>query len=214
MPTTKHVKKTHAATTDTKTRVMAGARDKKVFGKYKAPSQELPNLVESQIASYEWLKKDGLKDIFAEFSSIKDFSEKKFELDFTHFELGSPKFSEEFAKVNKMSYEAPLKAMVRLKNKVFGSTKEQEIFMADFPLMTNHGTFIINGIERVIVPQLARSFGVFFTDNEIKGKKYFGAKIIPSRGAWIEIESEADGVIYVRIDKKRKFPFACAWCKG
>ena len=206
MPTTKHVKKTHAATTDTKTRVMAGARDKKVFGKYKAPSQELPNLVESQIASYEWLKKDGLKDIFAEFSSIKDFSEKKFELDFTHFELGSPKFSEEFAKVNKMSYEAPLKAMVRLKNKVFGSTKEQEIFMADFPLMTNHGTFIINGIERVIVPQLARSFGVFFTDNEIKGKKYFGAKIIPSRGAWIEIESEADGVIYVRIDKKRKFP--------
>jgi DNA-directed RNA polymerase subunit beta len=78
--------------------------------------------------------------------------------------------------------------------------------MADFPLMTDHGTFIIAGIERVIVPQLARSFGVFFTSNELKGKTYFGAKIIPSRGAWIEIESEADGSLYVRIDRKRKFP--------
>lgn len=188
------------------TYITAGSREKKYFGNYKAPYAELPNLVESQNASFEWLKKEGLKDIFAEFSSIKDFSEKKFELDFTHFELGTPKFTEEYAKVNKMSYEAPLKATVRLKNKIFGSVKEQEIFMADFPLMTNHGTFIINGIERVIVPQLARSFGVFFTENEIKGKKFFGAKIIPARGAWIEIDSEADGVLWVRIDKKRKFP--------
>src|SRR5207247_9743 len=86
------------------------------------------------------------------------------------------------------------------------TTKEQEIFMADFPIMTSHGTFIINGIERVIVPQLARSFGVFFTSQELKGRIFFGAKIIPSRGAWIEIESDPDGAIYVRIDRKRKFP--------
>jgi len=179
---------------------------KKYFGKFKKPLAELPNLVEAQIKSFDWLLKDGLKEAFAEFSSIKDYSEKKFELDFTGFEITPPKFDETHAKANKLSYEAPLKVMVRVKNKTFGSVKEQEIFMADFPLMTDHGTFIINGIERVIVPQLARSFGIFFTSEESKGKNYFGAKIIPARGAWIEIESDADGAIYVRIDRKRKFP--------
>lgn len=179
---------------------------KKYFGKFKKPLAELPNLVEAQIKSFDWLLKDGLKEAFAEFSSIKDYSEKKFELDFTGFEITPPKFDETYAKENKLSYEAPLKVMVRIKNKTFGSVKEQEIFMADFPLMTDHGTFIINGIERVIVPQLARSFGIFFTSEEAKGKNYFGAKIIPARGAWIEIESDADGAIYVRIDRKRKFP--------
>jgi DNA-directed RNA polymerase subunit beta len=107
-----------------------------------------------------------------------------------------------------MSYDAPLKVRVKLKNKMFDSTKEQEIFLADFPLMTSHGTFIINGIERVIVPQLARSFGVFFTSQEIKGKTVFGAKIIPARGVWIEIETDTDGTLYARIDRKRKFPIS------
>ena len=179
---------------------------KKYFGKFKKPLIPLPNMVEAQIDSFKWLLKDGLKEVFAEFSSIKDYSDKKFELDFTGFELAAPKHDEFLAKDNKMSYEAPLKVMVRVKNKTFGSVKEQEIFMADFPLMTDHGTFIINGIERVIVPQLARSFGIFFTSEEAKGKNYFGAKIIPARGAWVEIESDADGAIYVRIDRKRKFP--------
>lgn len=87
-----------------------------------------------------------------------------------------------------------------------GDAKEQEIFMADVPMMTGHGTFVINGVERVIVPQLARSFGVFFIENEVKGKTFFGAKIIPARGVWMEIEADADGILYVRIDKKRKFP--------
>ena len=105
-----------------------------------------------------------------------------------------------------LSYDAVLRVMVKLKNKQLNTTKEQEIFLADFPLQTAHGTFIINGVERVIVPQLARSFGVFFTANESKGKIYFGAKIIPSRGAWVEIESESDGAMYVKIDRKRKFP--------
>jgi len=179
---------------------------KKYFGKFKKPLIQLPDMVEAQINSFKSLLKDGLKDVFAEFSSIKDYSDKKFELDFTGFELNAPKFDEFYAKDNKLSYEAPLKVMVRVKNKTFGSVKEQEIFMADFPLMTDHGTFIINGIERVIVPQLARSFGIFFTVEELKGRNFFGAKIIPARGAWIEIESDTDGAIYVRIDRKRKFP--------
>ncbi len=180
-------------------------REKKYFGKFKEPLTETPNLVEAQITSFNWLVEKGLEEVFKEFSSIKDYSEKKFELDFTGFKLGLPQYDEFYAKDNKLSYEAPLKVTVKLKNKTIGGTKEQEIFMADLPIMTSHGTFIITGVERVIVPQLARSFGVFFTADEIKGKTYFGAKIIPSRGAWIEIESEADGSIYVRIDRKRKF---------
>src|SRR3989338_5455238 len=179
---------------------------KKYFGAYAPPLTTLPNLVEPQVNSFKWLLETGLKEVFSEFSSINDYSRKKFELDFAGFKLAEPKYDEFYAKQNKLSYDAPLKAMVRLKNKIVGSVKEQEIFMADFPLMTKHGTFIISGIERVIVPQLARSFGVFFTADEIKGKKYFGAKIIPARGAWIEIETDVDGALYIRIDRKRKFP--------
>ncbi len=178
---------------------------KKYFGAYKTPLTTLPNLVEPQVDSFKWLLENGLREVFSEFSSIKDYSGKKFELDFTGFKLSEPKFDEFYAKQNKLSYEAPLKVTVRLKNKIVGSVKEQELFMADFPLMTSHGTFVISGIERVIVPQLARSFGVFFTAEEVKGRKYFGAKIIPARGAWIEIETDVDGALYVRIDRKRKF---------
>jgi DNA-directed RNA polymerase subunit beta len=181
-------------------------REKKYFGRFREPLTETPNLVVSQVSSFKWLIEEGLKEVFQEFSSIRDFSEKKFQLDFVGFELAEPKFDEHTAKANKLSYEAPLKVKVKLKNFVINTEKEQEIFMADFPLMTDHGTFIISGIERVVVPQLARSFGVFFTSQELKGKKTFGAKIIPSRGAWIEFETDADGVIYVRIDRKRKFP--------
>ncbi len=181
-------------------------REKKIFGKFKEPLTNTPNLVKSQVESFDWLIKEGLKEVFQEFSSIKDFSEKKFTLDFVGFELSEPKFDEYYAKENKLSYEAPLKVRVRLKNHIVKSEKEQEIFMADFPLMTNHGTFVISGIERVVVPQLARSFGVFFTSQEIRGNTVFGAKIIPSRGAWIELEADLEGILYVRIDKKRKFP--------
>ncbi len=158
------------------------------------------------MTSFNWLIEKGLKEIFDEFSSIKDYTEKKFQLDFTGFELSAPKYDEYYAKDNKMSYEAPLKVRVKLTNHILKTTKEQEIFLADFPLMTDHGTFIVSGIERVIVPQLARSFGILFTSQEVKGKTLFGSKIIPSRGAWIEIETDADNVLYVRVDKKRKFP--------
>ena len=110
------------------------------------------------------------------------------------------------AKKNMRTYEAPLSVVAKLKNKTTGSEKEQEIFIADFPWMTKHGTFIINGVERIVVPQLARSYGVFFEAIPHKGKNYFAAKIIPSRGVWIEIESDPDGGIYVKIDRKRRFP--------
>ncbi len=181
------------------------ARPMKVFAKYKKPLTQLPNLVENQLLSYKDLTERSISGIFKEFSPIKDYSEKKFELEFLTFEISAPKYDEVYAKENKLSYEAPLRARVRLQNKILNTVKEQEIFMADFPLMTIHGTFIVNGIERVVVPQLVRSFGVFFDAEENKGKRYFGAKIIPSRGVWIEIGTEVDGSMVVRVDKKRKF---------
>ncbi len=180
--------------------------EQKYFSRFKKPLAEIPNLMELQTQSYTWLVKEGLKELFEEFSSIKDYSEKKFQLDFTSFQLDEPKYDEHYAKENKLSYDAPLRVRVKLHNKTLNQEKEQEIFLADFPIMTAHGTFIISGIERVVVPQLARSFGVFFTDNDIRGNKYFGAKIIPARGVWIEFETEVDGAIHVRIDRKRKFP--------
>jgi DNA-directed RNA polymerase subunit beta len=183
-------------------------REKKVFARYKKPLVEFPNLIENQLVSFNWLVESGLKEVFKEFSPINDYSDKKFQLSFSSFSLGEPKFDEEYTKINKLTYEGQLKTRVKLLNKSIGTSKEQEIFMADVPLMTKHGTFIINGVERVIVPQLTRSFGVFFTEQELKGKRYFGAKIIPARGVWIEIESDPDGAVYVRIDKKRKFSVA------
>lgn len=179
---------------------------KKYFGRFKEALTEMPNLVESQVQSFNILIEKGIEEVLKEFSPIKDYAEKKFELSFTSFELSRPKYDEHYAKINKLSYEGQIKVKVKLKNKLLDATKEQEMFLADFPLMTDHGTFIINGIERVIAPQLARSFGIFFTANELKGKTFFGAKVIPARGVWMEIESDSDGTIYARIDRKRKFP--------
>ena len=186
----------------------SGVLEKKYFSRYKKPLVPFPNLIENQLISFNWLIETGLKEVFKEFSPINDYSEKKFQLDITSFVLGEPKFDEEYTKINKLTYEGALKVRVKLLNKSIGTSKEQEIFMADMPLMTKHGTFIINGVERVIVPQLTRSFGVFFTEQDIKDKRYFGSKIIPARGVWIEVESDSDGAIYVRIDKKRKFSVA------
>jgi DNA-directed RNA polymerase subunit beta len=181
-------------------------RPKKYFSRYKKPLVDFPNLIEAQVKSFKWLVETGIGEVFKEFSPIVDYSTKKFQLEFTSFSLSESKSDENNSKINKLSYQGLLKARVKLTNKILGTVKEQEIFMSELPLMTPHGTFIINGVERAIVPQLARSFGVFFTESESKGNRYFGAKIIPARGVWIEIESEADGGIYIRIDKKRKFP--------
>ena len=143
--------------------VTGGKLEKKYFSRFKEPLIEIPNLVDHQVKSYEWLLKDGIKEVMKEFSPIKDYAEKKFELSFTGFEISAPSYDEFQAKEKKISYEGQLKAKVKLKNKSIGSEIEQEIFFSDVPMMTNHGTFIINGIERVIVPQLARSYGIFFT---------------------------------------------------
>ncbi|MBU0750280.1 DNA-directed RNA polymerase subunit beta [Patescibacteria group bacterium] len=178
----------------------------KTFGGYQAPRVEFPDLVGHQRESFAWLLKDGLGELFKEFSPIPDYSGKKFELRIDGFEIGEPKGTEEDARDNMRTYEAPIKASVTLLNKTMGTEKTQEIFIADLPIMTPHGSFIVSGVERVIVPQLARSFGAFFIAEELKGRNWFGAKIIPSRGVWIEIDSEADGAIYVKIDRKRKFP--------
>ena len=179
---------------------------KKYFSKFRKPLAPIPNLVKDQVESFKWLIEKGIKEVMDEFAVINDFSGKKFKFEFLGFELEKAKYDEYYAKEKKLSYEAPLKVKVRLTNKILNTEKEQELFMTEFPMMTSHGTFIVSGVERVIVPQLARSFGVFFTKLEIKGKALFGAKIIPSRGAWIEIETDADKTIYVRIDRKRKFP--------
>lgn len=184
---------------------VSGALPQKYFSRFKEPLTELPNFVESQLESFNWLVEKGIKDVFDEFKEIEDYSGKKFTLEFTGFELGKPKFDEFYAKQNKLSYAATLNAKVKLHNKIIKSEKEQEIFLTDFPVMTDHGTFVVGGIERVVVPQLARSYGAFFTAAEHKGKKLFGAKIIPSRGAWVEFETDKEGAIYVRIDRKRKF---------
>ena len=180
-------------------------REMKYFSKYKDPLIDVPNLVENQIGSFERFMTGGLQESIMEFSPILDYSEKKFELNFIDFSVEEPEFDEYYARENKKTYEARLKARVSLYNKTLDTTKQEEIFLTEIPYMTPHGTFIINGIERVIVPQLARSYGVFFTvDDHVKGP-FFGAKIIPARGAWIEFETNKDGAIYVRIDKKRKF---------
>jgi DNA-directed RNA polymerase subunit beta len=188
--------------------VSVGHLPQRRFEKSAGPRVPLPDLIEPQRESYKWFTEVALKDVFKEFSPISDYSDKKFELQFKKYEISEPKYSPEFAKENKRTYEASLRATVVLKNKTFDSDKEQEIFMADIPVMTDNGTFIINGVERVIVPQLARSYGIFFTASESKGKTLFGAKIIPARGAWVEVESEADGVVYVKIDRKKKFPIS------
>ncbi len=181
-------------------------REQKYFSGYRKSRASVPNLVEFQLTSFTWLCGEGLRELFKEFSPIVDYSGKKFELSFTGFDLGDPKYDEFSAKEHMATFDAPLRARVLLVNKALQTEKEQEIFLTDFPLQTSHGTFIINGIERVIVPQLARSFGAFFPAVEIRGRKYFGAKIVPARGVWVEFESDPDGAVYVRIDRKRKLP--------
>jgi DNA-directed RNA polymerase subunit beta len=180
--------------------------NKKFFSQYKEPLAPLSNLVEAQLSSFKWLLEEGLKELFKEYSPIKDYTEKDFILEFLDYMIDPPKYDEYYAKAHNLSFEASLKVRVKLINKKTKEVKGQEVFLADLPLMTEHGTFVVNGVERVIVSQLARSFGVYFTMNFVRGRKLFGSKIIPSRGAWIEMETDIDNAIYVRIDRKRKIP--------
>jgi len=177
----------------------------KFFGTH-TPVIPLPNLIESQINSYKWFLDHGLKELFEKVSPIRDWSGKELELYFVDYYLDEPKYDEVTAKNRNASYEAPLRGKLRLINKKTGEAKEQEIYLGEFPLMTARGTFIVNGVERVIISQLIRSSGVFFTTSEHRGRKLFGAKIIPNRGAWLEIETDLDNSISVKIDRKRKVP--------
>ncbi len=167
---------------------------------------DLPDLIEIQKRSYDWFFRDGLKELFDEISPVKDFIGRDLELYFLNFYLDEPKFNEVTAKAKNVTYEAALRVGTRLVNKKTGEIKEQEIYLGDFPVMTPRGTFVINGIERVVVSQLIRSAGVFFTHEFIRGRKCYGAKIIPNRGAWLELETDANNVIAVKIDRKRKVP--------
>jgi len=164
----------------------------------------MPDLIEIQKDSYRWFLKEGLAELFDEINPVGDFIGRDLELYFEDYYLDEPKFSELESRTKNITYEAPLRVKTRLVNKKTKRSLNQEIFLGDFPLMTDKGTFIINGIERVVVSQLIRSAGVMFTAEFIKGKKCYGAKIIPNRGAWLEIETDASKVIWVRIDRKRK----------
>jgi DNA-directed RNA polymerase subunit beta len=167
---------------------------------------DIPNLIEIQQKSYEWFLESGLREMFQDISPIQDFTG-NLVLEFIDYSLGEPKYSVDEAKERDVTYAAPLRVKVRLINKETGEVKEQEVFMGDFPLMTDTGTFIINGAERVIVSQLVRSPSVYFsTKIDKNGKKNFTATVIPNRGAWLELETDAKDIIYVRIDRTRKIP--------
>ncbi|MFC2754291.1 MAG: DNA-directed RNA polymerase subunit beta [Candidatus Nanogingivalis sp.] len=169
---------------------------------------ETPDLIAHQKESWKDFIDNGLSEIFEEINPIDDYTGQKLALRFKSYEFQAPKTTKEFAKENNLTFEAPLHVQVELTNKVTGEVKEQEIYLGDYPWMTNQGTFIINGTERVIVSQLIRSEGVYFNaETGSDGKKYYGAKLIPVRGAWLEFETDPKtGVIYVKIDRRRKLP--------
>ncbi|MBI4050639.1 MAG: DNA-directed RNA polymerase subunit beta [Candidatus Doudnabacteria bacterium] len=167
---------------------------------------ELPNLIEIQTQSYRWFFEKGLKELFGEINPIRDFTGKNLELNFGQYFLDKPKFSELTAKERNTTYEAPLYVQVKLVNKAKNKTKTQDVYLGDFPLMTNRGTFVINGVERVVVSQLIKSPGVFFSAVYARGRNWYGAKIIPNRGAWLEFDTDLNGVIGVKIDRKRRIP--------
>jgi DNA-directed RNA polymerase subunit beta len=167
---------------------------------------ELPNLIQVQLSSYNWFIKTGLREALQEVFPISDFTG-NLELGFIDYSLGEPKYEVHECKERDVSYQAPLKLKVRLTDKENGEIKESEVYMGDLPLMTEKGTFIINGAERVVVSQLVKSPGVYFSDRvDVAGNRLFGATIIPNRGAWFELEMDSAGVIYTRIDKTRKIP--------
>ena len=166
----------------------------------------IPDLIAHQKDSWEDFVKSGLREVFNELNPIEDYTHQKLALRFKDYYFKEPSESEHDAKYNLTTYDAPLHVIVELENKVTGEKKEQDIFFGDYPWMTDRATFIINGTERVIVSQLIRSAGVFFTADQIGERRYYGAKVIPGRGAWLEFETSQTGAIYVKIDRRRKIP--------
>lgn len=186
--------------------VTIGKRERMSFSKIKEIA-DVPNLIEIQVDSYEWFLKEGLKEVFTDISPIEDYTGNLI-LEFVDYSLDEkPKYDIEECKERDTTYCAPLKVKVRLINKETGEIKEQEVFMGDFPLMTDRGTFIINGAERVIVSQLVRSPGVYYSEERDKtGNRLISSTVIPNRGAWLEYETDSSGIISVRVDRTRKQP--------
>ena len=187
--------------------VQVGKRTRMSFARVKDVT-EMPNLIEVQLDSYDWFLREGLHEVFDDINPISNFTGNLI-LEFVDYKLDMDniKYSVEECKERDATYAAPLKVSVRLQNEETGEIKEQEVFMGDFPLMTEQGTFVINGAERVIVSQLVRSPGVYYSVSRDKsGKKLFSSTVIPNRGAWLEYETDSNDIIYVRIDKTRKLP--------
>jgi DNA-directed RNA polymerase subunit beta len=168
------------------------------------PAIHVPDLIELQKDSYAWFLKTGIKELFDEVSPMTDFSGRDLELYLENYYLDEPRFDEVTCRERNITFEAPLRVTARLVNKRDKSSKSQEIYLGDLPLMTERGTFVVNGIERVVVTQFIRSAGAFFTAEMVRGRRYYGAKIIPNRGAWIEIETDQNNVIWLKVDRKRK----------
>ena len=177
-------------------RTLIKIRERKTFSQAAANIIEPPDLLTSQVESNEWFFASGLDELFAEISPIQDYAG-NLELHFLDHYLDAPKHTEETARSRNATYEAPIRCAVRLINKKTGEVKEQEVYLGEFPVMTPRGTFIVNGVERVVISQLIRSPGVFFTAAYAKGRNWYGAKVIPNRGAWLEIETAADGALFV-----------------
>ncbi len=180
----------------------------KVFSSYKGPDFPQTHLAELQINSYHWFVEKGLRELFDEISPIRDHTGKELELSFLEYKFDEPKYSEEQAKEKDQTYEAALRVKLRLSNKITKKNQDQEVYLGDFPIMTSRGTFIVNGVERVIISQLVRSPGAYLTANVFRGRKLFGAKVIPNRGVWLEFETESDGFLGVKIDRRRKAPIS------
>ena len=186
--------------------VKLGKNTRKSFAKINEVL-EMPNLIEVQKNSYQWFLEEGLKEVFSEASTISDYNG-NLELSFVGYRFDDePKYSIAECKAREATYSVPLHVTARLSNTETGDIKETEVFMGDFPKMTESGTFVINGAERVIVSQLVRSPGVYYAfDKDKTGKDLFKTTVIPNRGAWLEYEMDSNDVVYVRIDKNRKIP--------
>ncbi len=195
-----------AKTTNTKNAAAKVGASDRVYFTQADDAINLPSLVDHQNKSFQWFVDEGLGELLAEISPIDDYTGAKLSLKFKDYRFEDPKTTEAEARENNVSYEAPLKATVELTNKITGEVKDQEIYLGDYPWMTKRGTFVINGAERVVVSQLIRSSGVFFTADMHGASNLYGAKVIPGRGAWLEFETAANGALYVKIDRKRKIP--------
>jgi DNA-directed RNA polymerase subunit beta len=182
----------------------ANDKSQRVYYTAQDDAIQLGDLVDHQNKSFQWFVDEGLGELLAEISPIDDYTGAKLSLVFKDYHFEDPKITESKAREDNVSYEAPLKARVELTNKVTGEVKEQEIYLGDYPAMTSRGTFVINGAERVVVSQLIRSAGVFFTADQHGANNLYGAKVIPGRGAWLEFETAAAGGLFVKIDRKRK----------